>query len=240
MLLLQFTQWVMKHGRDVLDLDLCIGDGTANWTRFKSGSVGLLALMPNLERLDLLSHGKFFMPSRDMYATQYLTSLEDLRLDVPCCGAWAESVLEPVNGLKKLKRLEITVSGLTTPLLVHSSLSSLTGLTGLHLARQEHWEHYNPNLIDTGNIISVISHLTGLKWLRLYSVMHALPRPLLNLKRLSDLTCDSCNLWSGLSSLPDRHAWTCLRTGLSGTYPQNRGLALARPLPTAISAALAV
>ena len=223
MLLLQFTQWLMRHGRNVLDLDLCIGDGTANWTRFKSGSVGLLALMPNLARLDLLSHGKFFMPSRDMYATQYLTSLGDLRLDLPCCGEWAENVLEPLSGLKELKRLEITVSGMTTPLLVHSSLTSLTGLTGLHLARQERREDYNPNLIDTDNIISVISHLTGLKWLQLHSVMHALPRPLLNLKRLSYLSCGSCNLWSGLSNLPDRHAWTCLRTVFLAHIPTIEG-----------------
>ena len=207
---LQVTRWLMKHGQNVLDLDMCMGDGTAMWTRFTSGSVGLLALMPNLERLDLMSGGNFLIPSHDMYAMQYLTSLRDLILDIPCCGKWEASLLQPLSGLKKLNLLELTVSGMTSPLLVHSTLSSLTGLTGLRLAREEHPEDYDSDLIDTANIISVISHLTGLKWLHLEGVMDALPGPIFTLQHLSQLWCSSCSLWHGLSSLPEPQEWGCV------------------------------
>ena len=208
----------MKHGRNVLDLELYMIDGLEHWTRFKSGSVGLLALMPNLEKLDLYAAGEFLIPSHDMYVMQHLTSLQDLTLDLSCPGEWDERLLQPLNGLKNLNQLDISVSGMTTPLLLHSSLSTLTGITKLHLATYE--KDSAEELIDTANIVSVVSNLTGLRWLDVTGVMDTLPASLLNLDHLSTLNCGSCNLlWPGPSSLPDIQGWHCLKRIWMGRMP---------------------
>ena len=191
-----------------------------HWTRFKSGAVGLLALLPNLERLDLCAAGEFLIPSHDMYAMQHLTNLQDLTLDLSCDGDWEESLLKPLKGLKNLKRLDISVSDMTTPLLLHSSLSTLTGLTNLHLTRYDSADHNASESIDTANMVSVIRHLTRLEWLEVHGVMDALPASFLGLEHLSYLQCGSCSLlWPGPSSSPDMQGWHCLQTIWMGRMP---------------------
>ena len=188
----------------MLDLTLTLCNGIEHWTRFESGVVSLLALLPNLQELTLYEAARFMVPGKDMYALQHLSCLQGLILDFSCLGRWEHDTLQPLSHLKSLDSLEIRMREMAGPLLVHSSLSSLTCLTSLCLV-SEGSEDASDELdaIDTDNIVDVVSHLTGLQSLTVEGVMDVLPASLLTLQQLSALHCGRCHLlWPGLPSTP--------------------------------------
>ncbi len=195
LMLVQVIRWLAQHGKSVLALTLQIDKGIKHWKRFESGIVSLVALTPNLQILDLGNATSFFNPSYDMYAFQHLPSLRSLILGFSCGSLWKHSTLQPLSSLSNLKSLELVIDDMRTPLLLDTSLSMLTGLTHLNLSRDSKDVEIMYE-VDTDNLVSVVSCLTGLQWLQLEGMLDKLPAALLSLQHLTTLHCGDAYLVS--------------------------------------------
>ena len=230
--MLQVTRWLGKHGSSARFLKVRNCFAISHWCSFKRGIVGLLAHTSNLQKLTVHDFTGFMDPAYDMYAMQYLTRLESLYLACDCRGKWEPDTLQPLSGLKNLSRLRLHICNMSTPLYIHSSLSCLTGLTGLDFSRIGAKESQTLHGIETQNVVNVVSHLTGLQRLHVHGVIDMLPASLLSLQQLSILQyCGARFSYPAIANMPgwdnletiwlkcipqvERRAWQCFCHQLS-------------------------
>ncbi len=216
--MLQVTRWLIKHGTIVRIFKVSMDSAIYHWSTFRRGIVGLLAHMSNLQQLTVHDFTGFMDPAYDMYAIQYLTRLENLYLSCSCHRKWAPDTLQPLSGLKNLSRLSMDISDMSTPLLIHSSLSCLTGLTCFDFSRAGAKRSQALHGIDTHNVINVVSNLTGLRSLDVHGMIDMLPASLLSLQQLSCLWYHGARFsYPAIASMP---GWDNLETIYLGCIPQ--------------------
>ncbi len=184
-------RFLAKHGMKVRDLWLrgseFHGMSDSKSRGLTGGMVGLLALVPHLDRLNFKCGRGFFAPRHNMYILRHLPALRSLQLYVEASRGWPLDTLEPLTWLPGLEKLELSVNRMThIPLLLPPEFSRLTTLSCLSLTRDLHYQEWDA-ACDVPNLAQAISHLTGLRSLELQGVADVVPAVLSRLQHLSYL-----------------------------------------------------